>query len=263
MVSLACYLARRIPILNWSPESKGHTAVTAMKISRFFINQYCGFISLFMKRNLFCCIYTFYVCFIAVFAECMENVESYNYRLLSNQLAVVCIVSQLQPSLWLYSVRVVYCSCHCQVVITDPVNWMTFCNLYMPPNYKISFLLVCFQQAWCFSFISMILYNNFSIIIFHLFFYLQLFELMLTIVGNTRLRKVWFRVFLLYFFADSVLLYHCFDLWFSLLQVVGSNIRELVYYTIAFLQMTEQQVYHFLLFSILLFIFAFILLSSI
>ncbi|XP_047148480.1 importin-9-like [Vigna umbellata] len=45
-------------------------------------------------------------------------------------------------------------------------------------------------------------------------FVIQLFELMLTIVGNTRLRKV-----------------------------VGGNIRELVYYTIAFLQMTEQQVY--------------------
>ncbi|XP_047148479.1 importin-9-like [Vigna umbellata] len=65
-------------------------------------------------------------------------------------------------------------------------------------------------------------------------FVIQLFELMLTIVGNTRLRKV-----------------------------VGGNIRELVYYTIAFLQMTEQQVYHFLLFSMLLFIFAFILLGSI
>ncbi|KAG2377099.1 uncharacterized protein HKW66_Vig0176730 [Vigna angularis] len=45
-------------------------------------------------------------------------------------------------------------------------------------------------------------------------FVIQLFELMLTIVGNTRLRKV-----------------------------VGGNIRELVYYTIAFLQMTEQQMY--------------------
>ncbi|XP_027913924.1 importin-9 [Vigna unguiculata] len=45
-------------------------------------------------------------------------------------------------------------------------------------------------------------------------FVIQLFELMLTIVGNTRLKKV-----------------------------VGANIRELVYYTIAFLQMTEQQVH--------------------
>ncbi|KAG5068732.1 hypothetical protein JHK85_001109 [Glycine max] len=44
--------------------------------------------------------------------------------------------------------------------------------------------------------------------------YLQLFELMLTIVGNPRLGKV-----------------------------VVANIRELVYYTIAFLQMTEQQVH--------------------
>ncbi|KHN47938.1 Importin-9 [Glycine soja] len=45
-------------------------------------------------------------------------------------------------------------------------------------------------------------------------FVIQLFELMLTIVGNPRLGKV-----------------------------VVANIRELVYYTIAFLQMTEQQVH--------------------
>ncbi|KAK8470696.1 hypothetical protein PHAVU_003G034100 [Phaseolus vulgaris] len=45
-------------------------------------------------------------------------------------------------------------------------------------------------------------------------FVIQLFELMLTIVGNSRLRKM-----------------------------VVANIRELVYYTIAFLQMTEQQVH--------------------
>ncbi|KAK7348836.1 hypothetical protein VNO80_23551 [Phaseolus coccineus] len=45
-------------------------------------------------------------------------------------------------------------------------------------------------------------------------FVIQLFELMLTIVGNPRLRKM-----------------------------VVANIRELVYYTIAFLQMTEQQVH--------------------
>ncbi|RDX82379.1 Importin-9, partial [Mucuna pruriens] len=45
-------------------------------------------------------------------------------------------------------------------------------------------------------------------------FVIQLFELMLTIVGNSRLGKV-----------------------------VVANVRELVYYTIAFLQMTEQQVH--------------------
>nr|KYP60289.1 Importin-9 [Cajanus cajan] len=45
-------------------------------------------------------------------------------------------------------------------------------------------------------------------------FVIQLFELMLTIVGNPRLGKV-----------------------------VMANVRELVYYTIAFLQMTEQQVH--------------------
>lgn len=80
---------------------------------------------------------------------------------------------------------------------------------------------------------------------------MQLFEFLLTIVGSAKLVKVSLDNFKLvgspYYFLP--LLFGSKN-WF--LQVIASNVRELVYHTIAFLQMTEQQV---IIFSICTFSF--------
>lgn len=85
---------------------------------------------------------------------------------------------------------------------------------------------------------------------------------MLTIVGNPRLRKVWFRVFLLSVFADCVLLCHCFDLWFALLLGGCGQYQRIgvLYYCFSSNHRTAGMTFFTVL---ILFIFALILLSSI
>lgn len=69
--------------------------------------------------------------------------------------------------------------------------------------------------------------------------FVQLFEFLSTIVSSRRLAKVWLKPF-----QFSLLVVCCFGFLpkISSFQVIASNVRELVYQTVAFLQVTEQQV---------------------
>jgi len=80
----------------------------------------------------------------------------------------------------------------------------------------------------------------------HVLLYMQLFEFLLTIVGSAKLMKVLFKVF--DFVCAVFFLHYVYETWF--MQVVKNNIKELAYYTIAFLQMTEQQVIFYNIFPL-------------
>lgn len=69
---------------------------------------------------------------------------------------------------------------------------------------------------------------------------MQLFEFLSTIVSSRRLAKVWLNLFSFLLHFGRMLLWFLTQI--SSFQVLASNVRELVYQTVAFLQVTEQQV---------------------
>ncbi|RWW05891.1 hypothetical protein BHE74_00009020 [Ensete ventricosum] len=76
-----------------------------------------------------------------------------------------------------------------------------------------------------------------------------LFEFLLTIVGNSRLKKVHANTSITLSVASHSL-DCCYLCQSGCLKVIGRDVKELVYYTIAFLQITEEQLQEASLFAL-------------